>query len=87
MLMLATTIWVILVAPVATAAMPNPKEFMIETVEFASLADCDAAARKWQEELTDAAFAPRHALRFGNKRTRYAPAGAAVTYTCVERTR
>jgi hypothetical protein len=86
MLMLAT-VWVILVAPVATPEMPKPKEFMIETVEFANIADCDAAARKWQEELTDAAFAPRHALRFGNQRMRYAPAGASVTYTCVEQVR
>ncbi|TGN89426.1 hypothetical protein EOW77_0003625 [Bradyrhizobium yuanmingense] len=78
MLFLATA-WFLLVKPMDAA------EFTIGAVEFASIDDCDAAGRKWIEELTDAAYAPRHELHWGEQRKRYAPPGASVTYTCVER--
>ena len=78
MLFLAT-VWVLLVKP-----MEAP-EFTVGAVEFASVEDCDAAGRKWIEELTDAAYAPRNELHWGEQRKRYAPLGATVTYTCISK--
>lgn len=86
-MILLVTFWVLLVQPVPPAGAPEMKEFKVETVEFGSIEDCDAAGRKWADELADAAYAPQHRLQWGAQRPRYAPAGAAVTFTCVSRER
>lgn len=83
MLVLAT-VWALLVMPAPHASMPNPKQFEV-AVTFASIEDCDAAARKWVAELTDAAYAPKHTLVWGLMRRRHAPPDATVTFSCVER--
>lgn len=84
-MILLATVWLLLVKPVPLPDRPDMKEFVVETVDFASVEDCDVAGRKWMDELTDAAYAPRHRLEFGEQRPRYAPPGATVTYTCVSR--
>lgn len=86
-MILLATFWVLLVQPVPLPDRPEVKEFAVETVEFASIEDCDTAGRKWVAELADAAYAPQRRLRWGSDRPRYAPDGAIVTYTCVSRER
>lgn len=83
---LLSAVFILLVAPVMPpgSTVQAPASFRVYDVEFKNITDCDAAGRRWVPELTDAAFAPKHKLDFGNARTRYAPAGATVTYSCVE---
>ena len=86
-MILLVAFWVLLVQPVPPAGAPEMKEFTVETVEFGAFEDCVAAGRRCADELADAAYAPQHRLQWGAQRPRYAPAGAAVTFTCVERSR
>jgi hypothetical protein len=86
-MILLATFWILLVQPVPPAGSPEMKEFSVDTVEFASVDDCDAAGRQWTAELADAAYAPQRRLRFEADRPRLAPDGVTITFTCVSRER
>lgn len=81
---LLAAVWVLVVMPTPTEKVPHPKEFRVENVEFANIADCDAAGRKWVGAMTDhAARGAKGPLVWG--RQTIAAEGATVTFSCVER--
>jgi hypothetical protein len=70
-----------------TLRMPDKKmcdiqEFFVNTVYFDTPEDCDAAGKKWISDLADTAWHPKRVLQW--HRAKIAPAGASVTFTCIE---
>lgn len=87
-MIILATIWVLLVMPTSTSTKPDPKEFEVRGVSFASIDDCNTAGNKWIGDLTNEAHSKGHkdvwtTLQWGKPNT--APEGATVTFSCVER--
>jgi hypothetical protein len=57
MIMLTATIWVMLVTQEPSAHSPQPREFKYAKT-FASQADCEAAGKKWVNEVAQEATRP-----------------------------